>query len=319
MITATAPPSATETVQLAEWALSLPVHLSVDERRALERHFDATVTTESVDTFRILPGSVVGSINVGSRVFVVTPKIPIDRVLFMTAYAADPHRWQDDWSSITTTPTLTDGIASLFVSACQRTLTRGLLRSYRTVDASATAVKGRVRWPRQARQVSPLPIAVRYQVHDDDILENQLLRAAAAALRRQRIGDQRTSFGLTRLWQQLRDLSPITATPELVDRITWTRQNAHYQPLLRLVRTILAGAMLDVGSGTTPVPGFTLRLYDVFEQFVRVALREAFRATTTELPDNPRDHKLYLDEAHRVALEPDLGLKVDGDWRSSAT
>src|SRR3954449_7293277 len=119
------PPSDFEPLHLTEARLSTPVRLSPVERRALEHHFDSKITTEPNDTYRVQPGSVVGSAQIGSRTIVVQPKLRIDRVLFMTAYTADPYRWQERWSTIATTGTLTDGIAALFLTAYQRTVAQG--------------------------------------------------------------------------------------------------------------------------------------------------------------------------------------------------
>lgn len=232
----------------------------------------------------------------------------------MTAYAADPHNWHQHWSSISQTRGLTDGVAAVFLSAYRRVVAQGLLRSYRRVDRWATAIRGRIRWPDQARQVKPPPIAVRHHVHDDDIVENQILRATVHVLRRQTTWSHAPRAGLATAWQQLRDLTPIPASPALIDRIAWTRHNAHYRPLLELSRT-LAGSMLDLHTGHVPITGFTLRLYDVFEQFVRTALRLAIGATHEQFPDRTSALGLHLDLDRRVPLNPDLGLRVDGRWR----
>jgi 5-methylcytosine-specific restriction enzyme subunit McrC len=309
-------PSATDNpLQLTETRRSAPIHLTASERRALEEHFEATITTEPDGTYRVQPGSVVGSLRIGDRIVVVEPKLRIDRVLFMTAYAADPHRWQERWSSITSTGSLTDGIAALFLTAYQRTVAQGLLRSYRTVERDESTIKGRIQWPRQARRPGPLPVAVRYQLHDDDIIENQILRATVQVLRRQHVTGHAVRSGLARAWQQLRDLAAVNVSPGHIDRLPWTRQNAHYQPVLLLARTILAGSMPDLRAGAVPVVGFTLHLYDVFEQFVRSVLRDSLGATITDLPDNPADHRLFLDDDRRVRLLPDLGYRAGGAWR----
>lgn len=311
---ATAPTSASF-LQLTEGRVSAPLALSPVERQALETSFDATISTGPDDTYRVRPGSVVGSLEIAGRIVVVQPKIRIDRVLFMAAYAADPHNWHNHWSAIAHAGHLTDGVTALFLSAYQRVLAQGLLRSYRTVDRATTAIRGRIRWPQQARQITPLPIAVRHQVHDDDIPENQILRAAVQILRRQPSSSPVLRAGLARVWQQLRDLALIPASSGLIDRITWTRHNAHYRPLLQLARTILAGTMPDLHAGAVPVTGFTLRLYDVFEQFVRAALRTAFGATLEQFPDQPHAQGLYLDTDQRIRLNPDLGIRIDGQWR----
>ncbi len=156
-------------LELTEGRPSAPIALSAAERHALEDFFAATIKSGPDDTYPIQPGNIVGSLDVAGRTVVVQPKIPIDRVLFITAYAADPHNWQNHWSAIGHTGQLTDGVTALFLSAYERVTAQGLLRSYRTVDSATNAIRGRIRWPQQARQFRPLPIAVRYQLHDDDI------------------------------------------------------------------------------------------------------------------------------------------------------
>lgn len=302
-------------LRLTEGRVSAPLELSRLERQLLEGSFDATISTDPGGTYRVRPGNVVGSLRIADRFVVVEPKIPIDRVLFMTAYAADPHNWHQHWSTISQTGDLIDGVVNVFLSAYRRVLAQGLLRSYRNVNRRTTAIRGRIRWPDQARQATPLPIAVRHHVHDDDIIENQILRATVQVLRRHTTRSHAQRTGLATAWQQLRELTPVPAHPALIDRIAWTRHNAHYRPLLELARTILARSMLDLHAGHVPVIGFTLRLYNVFEQFVRTALRLATGATHEQFPDRTSTLGLYLDRKERVPLNPDLGLQIGGRWR----
>lgn len=160
-----------------------------------------------------------------------------------------------------------------------------------------------------------MPIAVRYQVHDDEVIENHVLRAAVSVLRRQRLGDDKLTFRVAHLWRQLRDLSAKRVNLDQIDRIVWTRHNAHYRPAVMLARVILANSMVDVVDGRVPVAGFTMSLPRVFEQFVRTALRESLGATALEFPDEPARHKLALDDRGRVKLEPDLGYRTANGWR----
>ncbi|ALU39028.1 hypothetical protein AS188_03880 [Kocuria flava] len=282
----------------------------------LETRFEAVVRASGHgDEVAVRPGGVVGSVSVGGVPIVVRPKIPIDRVLFMTAYAADPFRWEENWSVIAGADDLEDGMAALFVAACRRTLQRGLLRSYRTVDADLPMVKGRVRWNVQARRPAPLPVASRFQVHDDDITENRILREALAALRHSRLTDPALAAGVDRLWRSLEHVRPLREPLAALDTITWTRQNEHYRQVLGLARVVLENSMADLAGGVVGTIGFTLHLHTVFEQFVRTALREAAGLTETEFPDSWRGKGLFLAESGQVPLVPDLGVRVGAHWR----
>jgi 5-methylcytosine-specific restriction enzyme subunit McrC len=302
-------------LQLTEWATSGPLTLTSPQRHVLETHFEAVVrATGKGDEVTVRPGGVVGSVSVGGVPIVVRPKIPIDRVLFMTAYASGPFRWEEDWSAIAGVDDLEDGMAALFVAACRRMLQRGLLRSYRTVDADLPTVKGRVRWSVQARRSAPLPVASRFQVHDDDITENRVLREALAVLRHSRLTDPALAAGVDRLWRSLEHVRPLREPLEALPAIIWSRQNEHYRQVLGLARVVLENSMADLAGGAVGTVGFTLRLHDVFEQFVRTALREATGLTETEFPESWRGRGLSLAESRQVPLAPDLGVRIGGRW-----
>ena len=55
-------PSDVDPLHLTEARLSTPVRLTLGERRALEDHFEAKITTEPDESYRVQPGSVVGSV-----------------------------------------------------------------------------------------------------------------------------------------------------------------------------------------------------------------------------------------------------------------
>lgn len=305
----------TPTLQLTEWRTSDPVRLTSAQRRGLEQHFKAQIASgPTADTFTVTAQDLIGTLSLDATTIVVAPKIAIDRVLFMVAYAHDPLNWKDNWARLAGTNHLIDGLAALFVESCDRVLARGLYRSYRTLNADEATVRGRVQWQRQARRPAPLPIAVRYHVHDDDVLENQLVRAALAVLRRMRIRDAEAAAGIARLWRGFKFLGMLPQPRHQASQVVWTRQNQHYRPLIGLARAIIEGTMAEVADGDIPVPGFTLSMPRVFEQFVRTALRERTGFNLSQFPDTATQHGLRLDTAGSVRLLPDLGVQLDDRW-----
>lgn len=281
-----------------------------------------TFTTDIVDgpnegTFWLKPGGIVGSTTINGERIVVRPKLPISRVLFLVAYAADPYQWQEDWTAIASATTLDEGVAALFVRVSDRTLGPGLLRDYRPVQTDQAVVRGRVRWPAQAGRMAPVPIAVRFDVHDDDVIENQLIRAAVERLRHFSLHSDSTRAGLQRTWRRLSHLSPLPNPHLAYDRVVWTRRNDHLRPLLGLCRLILDGASLNVDAGQVTVTGFTLRLADVFERFLRVAVRQALGLPPDVLRD-AWDGELFFDTRHQVRLLPDLAARNGNRWLFAA-
>lgn len=299
---------------LTEWSTSGAITVSNTERRVLESVFAANITTCDVGSqVRVTPGSVVGTVSVDGAAIIVRPKIPIDRVLFMTAFSADPYNWEDTWSSISSVDDLVDGVVGLFLRACRAVTAHGLLRSYRHTQGDLRYIKGRVRWKIQAPRQQPLPIAVSYQVHDDDILENQIIREALKLLRATTNPAPSLAAELQGVWRQFKEFTPLPDPLKTLAALPWTRRNEHYRPVLELARTILENRMPDIDSGGVPVAGFTLKLPWVFENFVRTGLRFASRLSTKEFPDS-WSKSLKMDEGKAVSLNPDLGVRNNGVW-----
>lgn len=301
---------------LTEWRKSDPIRLTRVQREGLEKHFAASIETGPTDdTFRVTPRNVVGSVTIGGETFVVSPKIPIDRVLFMVAYAADPFAWEDGWASLSGSKDLVEGMAALFVRTCDRVLARGLYRSYHQVEDAGRTIRGRVVMQRWVRRPAPLPIDVRYQVHDDDVVENQLVRAALEVLRRIRIRSAPVSAGIARHWRAFKDLGRLPDPLHAASGLAWNRQNNHYRPLLALAQVVLSSRMAELEVGVMQVPGFTLSMPEVFERFVRTALRERNGLSARAFPDDTSGFGLTLDAAGRVRLVPDLGVRNEDGWQ----
>ncbi|MGM0931160.1 MAG: McrC family protein [Actinomycetota bacterium] len=300
-------------LQLTEWRRSEPLFLTYSERRVLERHFEAKIAADrDPELVRVTAGSVIGSFTVDTRTITVSPKIPIDRVLFMTAFVADPYRWQTELASLGRTNDLVLGLTRLFIRSADSALGRGLLRAYRELRADLPYVRGRVEWQRQARRALPVPLALAYKVHDDNVTENKIVRAALAVLRRL-VGasfEDDVLMGLNRLWTQFREFDVLRDPLTALNRLSWTRHNEHYRPLLDLCRVVLENDMPELETGQVPVTGFTMNMPDLFERFVRRAL-EHYSGLSISTPEG---RTLTLDIADRVDLHPDLAARNEKGW-----
>ena len=87
-------------IELEEYASSPePVALDQDQLRALTSdahgaHIGVTPSPDDAGEYVLRASSYVGAVNVGDLAVVVRPKIPIDRVMFLIAYAMDPSNWR---------------------------------------------------------------------------------------------------------------------------------------------------------------------------------------------------------------------------------
>src|SRR5690606_26659703 len=152
--------------------------------------------------------------------------------------------------------------------------------------------------------------AVRYDEHDEDVLENRLLLAAARALLRVRSAAP-AHPRLRRIMAALDDVSLVTF-PRPVPEVTWTRLNLRYRPAVELARLVLASEGVDLDRGAREAFGLTLDMNVVFEGFVVRAIGDALAAFGGR--PSSQDAGWRLDEAGMVVLRPDL-LWYDGTGR----
>jgi 5-methylcytosine-specific restriction enzyme subunit McrC len=257
----------------------------------------------------------VGTVLVDGTSIVLAPKLAISRVLFLIAHAIDP-TWAED-ATLDEKESLTEAVASLFIHLCDRATRTGVLRGYRNRHDRLHTVRGRIDFTQQLRR-SPgrdLPLAVSYQSHDEDILENQLLAAAVEKLTEAQTYSTKTQRSLVRLRRLFEGVTPPPLHRGHLPEVRWTRLNEHYRPAVELARLILTETEADLGTGRVAASGFVVTMHEVFEKFVRTATRRALGLTEHEFPDGKHAPPLHLDDQRKLNVQPDLSHWVDGQCR----
>lgn len=260
--------------------------------------------TDRPGWWEVTPGTQVGVVSVAGLQVVIQPKIDISRLVFLMGYARRPDFWRDDRVRLDAAADLPEALADAFVRLARRALEQGLLKGYVSLDETLAVLRGRVREADQLRRRwgRSIPLEVRYDEFTVDIAENRVLLAAVEQLlRTPRVG-VRHRAGLQRLRLQLAD---VTVPARGGVRPTWTasRLNARYVPALALAELILAGRSFEQRVGDLVVSGFLFNMATTFEDFVTVALREAFQ------PFGGRSrlqYRTHLDEAETVPVRPDF-------------
>ncbi|MEU5931132.1 hypothetical protein [Micromonospora sp. NPDC047187] len=303
-------------LRLREWSTSHALALTPPERDALRSVLRATIqpTSGTTDRYDITPGNTVGAALVGDTTILVEPKIPISRVLFLLGYAADPSAWREDDATLAAAADLVPGVAALFTTLCDRALRRGMLASYHAVDADLPTVRGRINLAEQLRTRPGLdvPLAVRFDEHDEDITENQLLLAAALKVGNLPLRGNALRRSLHRLVDSLQNVTALTYRPAAIPAVSWTRLNLHYRPAVELARMLLRMQSPDLAAGSTETPSLTIDMAALFETFVRAALRDALHASDTQFPSGGNCPSLALDALRRVRVKPDLSYWPSG-------
>ena len=289
------------------------VPLDIEQRKVLAGAcIDVTPPIDAGTTWVLRPSSCIGTVRLGDLSVIVRPKIPIDRVMFLVAYAIDPKDWRKYPFDLSPDADVLESIIPAFVHHTRHAVRRGLLQGYRHEEEALHTVRGRIRFDDQInrRFGVPLPLEVAFDEFTEDIEENRLLKTALYRLAHLPVRSEQAR-------RDVHALRPVFNTVELgayrrgVPDVQYTRLNNHYRPAVELARLIIENSSLELLHGETTGASFMLDMNRVFEQFLVVALREELRLSEREWGRG----RLTLDEGDNIRLEPDLSWRSGGGYR----
>ena len=299
-------------LELREWEdHHAELSLGADQLDALNAAH-VRVTPRGGDSYVLRPSSHIGVTTAGDLAVLVRPKIPMDRVMFVLAYALGIWDWVRDDATLAGDSEVLEAIVPAFVHHTERAIRRGLRQDYRVEEEALHAIRGRIAFGEQIRRRPgiPLPVEVNYDDFTEDIEENRLLHTAIRLLARIPIRSER--------WRrELRGLRPAFAAVGVgsyrrgaVPEVRYHRLNEHYRPAVELARLIIDSASFELRHGEVTAASFMLDMNEVFEQFLRTALRDTLGLAEREWPFKEQQRRMKLDTAGRIGMVPDLM------WRS---
>lgn len=296
---------------LTEYQVASNVPLTIEERDALKevaKSITISPTPGREGYYDLTPGAEVGGIALRTLAIEIYPKIPIDRLLFLISYVLHRRRWQEFAFQTEDSSTLVEAIAYAFVSQIRRALQRGVLQGYRVEEDALLTVRGRVRIEDQIRSRFgiPVPVEVRYDEFTEDIEENRLLRAAISRVLRLPLRSSNIRKSLHAYDGVLRSTCLIEYDPRRLPTINYTRLNERYRPAVELAKLILRSRSFELQHGHLEASSFLVNMNQVFEDFVILALRDELNVSEYAFAQAARCHRLHLDEAARIELEPDI-------------
>ena len=273
-------------------------------------HVDVAPSTDEEGKYRLTPSSYIGALKIGDLAVVIRPKICIDRVLFLIAYAMDPKSWRKESFGLAGDDVL-EAIALAFAHRTRQAIRRGLLQGYRHEEDALYTVRGRVRFDDQIsrRFGIPLPIEVAFDEFTEDIEKNRLLKTAIHRLGHSLIRSPTTRRELRRLRPAFESVGLGAYRRGPLPEVRYTRLDEHYRPAVELARLIIENSSLELRHGEVAGAAFLIDMNKVFEDFLYVALGEALG-----LPERQWKHEesLTLDEAGRISMKPDLSWWPSG-------
>ena len=257
------------------------------------------------DRYMVTPGSTVGAVEVGDMSVRIEPKIGIPQLLSLACYSMRLFRPQAEPFDFREDEALPDVLALALAAAARRAFAHGLLHGYRVEEDSLQTVRGRIRIDDQIR-LRPgfmLPVEVRYDEFTDDIIENRLVKAAAARLARMRLRSQDARAGLSWVVGMLEQAALVEFSASDLPETRFTRLNEHYRDVLALAHLILRHSAFSAARGAVRASGFLVNMNDLFQQFLTVTLREALGVSSETLRS---EREVEFDEDGRAGLKPDL-------------
>ena len=297
-------------ITLKEWDWNESVSLTAAEHDALRQAVPLDAVERVVGTenqYRLRPGSHIGAVTVGDLSVFIEPKIGIRQVLALACYAIGNGtvKFQPEDFGFHQEDALHDFLAIALAFQARKAFARGLLHGYRTEEEALYAVRGRIRFDEQLRRRFgiPLPVEVRYDEFTDDVLPNQLVKAAAYRLGRTRLRSTRARRELGWLATMLEEVSLVEFPPVNVPVVRYDRLNEHYRNVVELSRLILRHGAFESGRGAVRASGFLMDMNVVFQEFVTVALREALGLSPAVFGEKAIPS---LDDGGRIHLRPDL-------------
>lgn len=255
--------------------------------------------------YLVTPGSTVGAVEIGDMSVRIEPKIGIPQLLSIACYSMRLFQPQDEPFDFRKDESLPDVLALALAATARRAFAHGLLHGYRVEEDTLRTVRGRIRIDDQIRQRPGfmLPIEVRYDEFTDDIVENQLVKAAAAQLARMRLRSQDARAGLSWVVGMLEQVALVEFSASDLPETRLTRLNEHYRDVLALAHLILRHSTFSAARGAVRASGFLANMNDLFQEFLTVALREALGVSSETLRS---EREVEFDEDGRAGLKPDL-------------
>lgn len=256
--------------------------LTDDDRELLAELKDGIEVSEVRNGIAITTKSYIGTVTLSSVCIVVMPKMPIENLMRMVAYAFDlsdirvaesPTRFEHGTTGIV------DLLGFMLLQAVSHLVRGGLLPNYEERNEDLPTLRGRL----DMRHIATHPRRATLRcTYEDLTLDHPLNQTLAAGLRfaARVMDDGELSLDLARAADRFfGDLTHIELDGETLRECieSLNRRSSHYQTALTLVQLIHQGARLhshERTSGELPLSSFLLDMNLVFERFLERHLRE---------------------------------------------
>lgn len=289
---------------------SLPEYASVEidigSAVAADMHADGHVSVAPSVTsglYRVTAKQKVGVLRYGDVELRIVPKVAVSRLLYLASYTDDSRSWQELDILLDATDDPLSALAHALAYHGEAALRPTPLQGYVTHETAERRLRGRVLFDQQLsrRAGIQLPVELRYDEYEVNIVENRVLKTAIGIAERH-LPDPGLACRLAHLRFRLDGVEPWPAGMT-VPTFNFTRSNARYRAALALARLILEQRSLEFPDQTQRGSAFLFNMNYVFEKYVEAELRRALQDRGGRVDGQRETH---LDEADTLLMKPDV-------------
>jgi 5-methylcytosine-specific restriction enzyme subunit McrC len=234
----------------------------------------------------------------------LTPKTPIANVIRMLEYAYGLQSLHifDELAPASSLEEFFSELADVLSGRVLDRIRRGLYRAYVREESQLSYIRGRLDVADRLRRPWETRLPCRYEEHQADIEENQILAATLGVILRSGLCHPRVLPSVRRAYRRLQPFAGARQfRAEDCLRRLYNRLNADYQPLHALCRFFLANAAPGHLAGEHAALPFMVRMDQLFEEFVAEWLRAHL----------PPELSLRAQEGVGVAGHGQVNFKID--------
>jgi 5-methylcytosine-specific restriction enzyme subunit McrC len=282
------------------------VEIDIDAAVAADMHADGHVSVAPSVTpglYTVKAKHKVGVLRYGDVELRIVPKVAVSRLLYLAAFSDDFGSWQELETLLGAADDPLSALAHALAFHGEAALRPTPLQGYVTHESAEQRLRGRVLFDRQLsrRPGIHLPVELRYDEYEVNIVENRVLKAALRIVERHLL-DPALARRLAHLRFRLDGVEPWPAGKS-VPTFDFTRLNQRYRAALALARLILEQRSLEFPDQTHRGSAFLFNMNHVFEKYVEAELRRMLEGIGGRV-DGQR--ATYLDEADTVLMKPDV-------------
>ena len=288
------------TFSLSEYEERIVESLDAEVAQKIQRTGIVELSRKVSGEFVIKADSKVGFISVQGVQVNVAPRFPIYNIFYflglLEEIKLDSERVQISESNDVLTVLFQSYIQSLTSST-----RKGLISGYVNREDSLQVLRGRIDFSRQFKS-NPgydFPFEVTLDDFVEDVPENQILKKALRISLKYGLQNRSLRNQAQNLLFNFKGVSDISRVP------VWneSRLNSHYWSSLRLAELIISGNGFHEDNGDVQINGFSIDMYNVFENFVAKQLAERINSSD-DLVVNQKS--LSLDIGGMYREKPDL-------------